>query len=156
MKRLFVVALVMLALPGLAFGQAAAQKAAPGKGQSVEQEVSALERAWIDASLKFDAAWFERHMADTLVNTDEEGVVTGKASMVADVKSHAYTYETLTYDDLKVQAYGDTAVATGISVWKGTKKGKPDSGRSQWTDTWVKRAGQWQCVASHGTMIVKK
>jgi ketosteroid isomerase-like protein len=156
MKRLSIVAILMVALPCLAFGQAAAQKAAPAKGQTAEQEVSALERAWLDASLKYDVAWFERHMADTLVNTDEEGIVTGKAAMVADVKSHASTYETLTYDDLKVRAYGDTAVATGISVWKGTKNGKPDSGRSQWTDTWIKRAGQWQCVASHGTMIVKK
>ena len=156
MKRLFVVALLMLALPCLAFGQAAAQKAAPAKGQTAEQEVSALERAWIDADLKYDTAWFERHMADTFVNTDEEGVVTGKPAVLADLKSHASTYETLTYDDLKVQAYGDTAIATGITVWKGTTKGKPVGGRSQWTDTWIKRAGQWQCVASHGTMIVKK
>lgn len=156
MKRLFVVALLMLALPCLAFGQAAAQKAAPAKDQTAEQEVSALERAWIDASLKYDAAWFERHIADTFVNTDEEGVVTGKAAMVADVKSHANKYEALTYDDLKVQAYGDTAIATGITVFKGTSKGEAVGGRSQWTDTWIKRAGQWQCAASHGTMIVKK
>ncbi len=156
MKRLCVVALLMLALPCLAFGQATAPKAAPAKGQTVEQEVSALEHAWLEAELKYDAAWFERHMADTLVNTDEEGVVTGKSAMVADVKSHASKYETLTDEDVKVQAYGDTAIATGITTWKGTTKDKPVGGRSQWTDTWIKRNGQWQCVASHGTMIVKR
>jgi ketosteroid isomerase-like protein len=55
-----------------------------------------------------------------------------------------------------VQPYGDTAIATGIVVIKGTSKGKDVSGRSQWTDTWIKRGGQWQCVASHSTRITKK
>jgi hypothetical protein len=41
-------------------------------------------------------------------------------------------------------------------VIKGRSKGKPINGRSQWTDTWINRAGQWQCVASHATTIVKK
>ena len=156
MKRLLVVVLLMLAVPCLAFGQAAAKKPATGTGQTAEQQVSALERAWLDASQKYDAAWFESHIAGTMVNTDEEGVVTGKAALVGDVKDHANKFETLTYDDLKVQPYGDTAIATGIVVIKGTSKGKDVSGRSQWTDTWIKRGGQWQCVASHSTRITKK
>lgn len=155
MKRLLVVVVLVLAVPCLAFGQAA-KKPATGSGQAAEQQVSALERAWIDASLKYDTAWFESHIADTMVNTDEEGVVTGKAELVGGVKNHANKFESLTYDDLKVQAYGDTAIATGIVVIKGTSKGKDISGRSQWTDTWIKRGGQWQCVASHSTRIVKE
>jgi ketosteroid isomerase-like protein len=156
MKRLFVVALLALVVPCLAFGQAAAQKAASAKGQTEEQQVSALERAWIDAAQKYDVAWFERNIADTFINTDEEGVVTDKPAMVADVKNHADTFESLTYDDLKVKVYGDTAIAYGTAVIKGTSKGKPVNSRSQWTDTWIKRAGKWQCVASQGTTIVKK
>ena len=155
MKRLLVIVVLALVVPCLAFGQAA-QKAAPAKSQTAEQQVSALERGWVDAAQKYDFAWFERHIADTMVNTDEEGAVTGKAALVADVKNHANKYETLSYDDLKVQAYGDTAIATGIVVIKGTFEGKAIDGRSQWTDTWIKRAGQWQCVASQGTMITKK
>lgn len=156
MTRLFAGILVMLALPCLAFGQAAAQKAAPAQVQTAAQEVSALESAWIDATLTYDAAWFERQLADTFVNTDEEGVVTGKAAMVADVKSRANVYETITYDDMKVHAYGDTAIATGIAVLEGTSKGKPIDSSSRWTNTWIKRAGQWQCVASQSTVIAKK
>jgi ketosteroid isomerase-like protein len=72
------------------------------------------------------------------------------------MKSRANVYETITYDDLRVHAYGDTAIATGIAVLKGTAKGKPVDGSVRWTDTWIKRAGQWQCVASQGTMIAKK
>ena len=156
MKRMLVVWLLALALPCLVFGQASAQKAAPSKAMSEEQEVSALERAWIDAAQKYDVAWFERNIADTFVNTDEDGVVTGKPAMVADVKNRADKFESLTYDDLKAQAYGDTAIAHGIVVIKGTSKGKPINGRSEWTDTWLKRAGRWQCVASQATTIGKK
>jgi ketosteroid isomerase-like protein len=156
MKRLLVAVLVALAVPCLAFGQAAAKKATPAKGQAAEQDVSALERAWLEAAQKFDVAWFERHLADTMVNTDEQGAVTGKAEVVADVKNHANKYDTLTYDDLKVRGYGDTAIATGIVVIKGTAKGKPIDGRSQWTDTWLRRGGQWQCVASQSTFITGK
>jgi ketosteroid isomerase-like protein len=150
MKKLLIVVILALAVPCLTFGQAAA----PAK--TAEQEVAALERAWIDANLKYDVAWFERYIADTVVLTDEEGAVTGKAAMVADTKNRVSKYDTLTYDDLKVQVYGDTAIATGITVVKGTSKGKAINARSQWTDTWIKRGGQWQCVASHGTFITKK
>ena len=116
----------------------------------------ALERAWLAAGLKDDVAWYERNLADTMVNTDEEGVVTGKAEMVSDAKNHVNKYETLSYDDLKARAYGDTVIATGIVVVKGTSKGKPVNLRSEWTDTWVKRGGQWQCVASQATKLGEK
>lgn len=60
-----------------------------------------------------------------------------------------------TYENLKVQVYGDAAVATGITVVKGgSYKGKDSSGKFPWTDTWVKRGGQWQCDASHSSKIV--
>jgi len=27
--------------------------------------------------------------------------------------------------------------------------------RVRWTDTWVQRAGQWRCVASHTSLIAQ-
>ena len=150
-SRTVVLVLAMLAIPCFTFGQAA-----PATGQTAEQEVSALERAWLDASLKYDVAWFQRHLADTIVSTNENGVVTNKAAMLADVKNHVDLISSLSYDDLKVQVYGDTAIATGIVVSKGTSKGKVVNSRLQWTDTWIKRGGQWQCVASHASAIAKK
>jgi len=134
------VVLLLLAVPCLAAAQTA------------EQEVAVLERAWIDAAVNYDVAWFERVMADTFVNTSFEGVVTGKAALVADVKNKA-SQATYSYENLKVQVYGDTAIATGITVNKGTTKGKDSTGRYAWTDTWVKRGGQWQCVASHASRV---
>ena len=49
MKRLLVVTLLALAVPGLAFGQAGPRKMTPAASKTAEQEVMALERAWLAA-----------------------------------------------------------------------------------------------------------
>jgi len=49
--------------------------------------------------------------------------------------------------------YGNAAVATGIYRESGTNKGKPYVIRSRYTDTWIRRGGVWQCVASQSTLI---
>ena len=152
MKKWSAVVLLALAVPCLAFGQATTKMKMPSS-QAAEQAVMAAERAWIDAALKYDVSWFERNLADTFVNTDEEGVVTNKASMIDDVTNRADSFEDISYLDLKVRTYGDTAVATGIVKFKGTHKGKELEGTSQFTDTWILKAGQWQCVASQATYI---
>ena len=59
-------------------------------------------------------------------------------------------------DDMKARVYGDAAVVTGRNTSKETLKGKDISGLYRWTDTWIKEAGRWQCVATHASMIVQK
>jgi ketosteroid isomerase-like protein len=155
MKKTAVAVFLVLAVSSVIFGQAKSPQASPA-GQNASQEVSALEKAWINASMKHDVAWFEKNIADSFIGTDENGVVQDKAAMIADVKNQVSKIESTFYENLKVQVYGDAAVATGISVTKGTSKGKDNSGKYPWTDTWIKKGGQWQCVASHSSKIVAK
>jgi len=158
MKRLLVVVvLFVLAVPCLAFGQATQQKAPPAKGKSVEPEVMALEREWLETLRTHDVAWFERHLASTFMQTDQDGVFLTKAAYVADIKAGVFKIETASYEDLKVQVYGDAAVVTGITAVKAIYKGKKEvSGKMRWTDTWVKLGGQWQCVAGHVSKIAEQ
>ena len=156
MKRLIVAIVLVLIVSCLSFGQAKPKQAATPVGQNAVQEVTALENAWIDAERQYDVSWFEHNLADSYHNTDENGVVSDKATTIADVKNRASKIESYSYEGFKVQAYGDTAVATGIAVFKGTYKGKDNSGKYPWTDTWVKLAGRWQCVASHNSKIVSQ
>jgi len=71
------------------------------------------------------------------------------------VKAKATKYDSVDYPDLKVTAFGDTAIATGGFKVKGTD----DAGKSfdldeRFTDTWVKMSkGEWQCVASHQSQV---
>ncbi len=91
-------------------------------------------------------------LADKYVATDEDGtVLVGKEANLADAKSTTFSSADLT--DLKVTAYGDTAIATGTFTAKGTYKGKPFNHRGRFTDTWVKLNGKWLCIASHVSLI---
>jgi len=152
MKRLIVAIVLVPTVSCLIFGQAKPQPSA----QSTVQELTALELAWAEASRQHDGTWMEKHLADTYVSTDQNGVVYDKAARIARVKNPARKVESLAFENMKVQVYGDTAIVTGLTVLKGTFEGKDNSGKFQWTDTWLKRGGQWQCVAGHSSTLVAK
>jgi len=59
-------------------------------------------------------------------------------------------------DEIKVRVYGDAAVVLGRSTEKSRYKDEGTTVQVQWTDTWVKRAGRWQCVAEHASNITQK
>ena len=92
-------------------------------------------------------------LADKFMNTGSDGKVTGKAETLATAK--ATKYDSADYDDVKVTVFGDAAIAMGGFEAKGTDaSGKPLDVHERWTDTWVKMPkGQWQCVASHQSLV---
>ena len=92
-------------------------------------------------------------LADKFVNTASDGKVTDKAKSLADAK--ATKYESVDYQNLKVTAFGDTAIATGDFIAKGADpSGKPLDVHERFTDTWAKMPnGKWQCVASHQSPV---
>lgn len=151
MKRMAFSIVLMIIASCLAFGQAK-QPAA----QNAVQEITALENAWNEAGQKHDVSWFEKYLADSYTGTDEDGKAYDKATMVANVKNKVSKIEAVSNENVKVRPYGDTAVATGIYVVKGTFKGKDNSGKYPWTDTWVKLNGRWQCVAGHNSKLPSK
>ena len=165
MRKLFiVVALVGVLVPGLALAQAAAAKpaapAAPAAqarpaAQTAEQAVTALENAWLTAFTTGDAAWYEKNLAAGIVYTTENAEVRNKAAIIGRLKTEPFK-GTATGAVEKVIVYGDTAIAIGTEIDKGTQNGKDASGSYRWTDTWVKIGGQWQCVATQSTTVPAK
>lgn len=149
MKRIaFAICLVVLV-----FGSAILALTQTG---SVEQELIALEHGWAEAGLKKDSAFFDRILADDFTSTGPEGNVITKAQYLAEMKSGDYLLDSFVQDDVKVRIYGDAAVVTGCANVKGQYKGEEASGQYQWTDTFIKRDGRWQCVATHSSMIPQK
>jgi len=114
------------------------------------------EAAVIDALHRACAA-FEKSEADpldTLLDerftlTDSRGNVTTRADALAEVKARQPRYERFRNHSMKVRLYGTTALVNGITSLKGTSGGKPFEVELQFTDTLVKRDGQWVLVASH-------
>jgi len=133
-----------------------AQNTAQTKSGSPEQELLKLENEWTAAIRSGDASFLERIYAADVVLTDQNGVVTTGAQDIASTKAGEVVYSSYVVDNMRVHVYGDAAVVIGRSTAKGKEKGKDFSRQSQWTDTWVKIAGRWQCVASHGSVIAQK
>jgi ketosteroid isomerase-like protein len=50
---------------------------------------------------------------------------------------------------MKVRLHGHAAIATGVTTVKGTAAGKPFHAELQFTDTLVRRNGEWTIAASH-------
>lgn len=76
---------------------------------------------------------------------DPKGQLYDKAKMVsetADAKKH---FASNHLDDVKIRFYGSTAIAQGSESWE---RRNGERGRFVWTDTWLRRNGQWQIVAA--------
>ena len=120
---------------------------------ATEKAVAALEQQWLQAQKASNPDLVAPLLADKIVSTSEEGKVTGKAEVLADLKSQKWA--SAEYSDVKVSVYGDTAIATGGFKGKGTDaSGKTLDENVRWTDTWVKMpSGKWQCVASQASVV---
>ena len=95
----------------------------------------------------------DQYEADDIISTDPTGRVTGKEDDKKELLSGDLKFQSLEVSDLNVRIYGNTAVATGATTVKGSYKDQDISGTYRFTDTWVKRYGKWQVVASQATKV---
>lgn len=127
--------------------------AIPVSASSVEDQLKNLEQDWAHAVIKGGADVVDRYEADDITSTDPGGRVTDKAQDKKDLASGDLKFQSVEQSDMKVQTYGNTAVVTGASTVKGSWKDQDISGTYRFTDTWVKRGGKWQAVASQYTKV---
>lgn len=148
MKRSLVWCVVAL-MSLMAAAQAADKKMSGG----TEQAVAALEQKWTELGKASNADAVAPLMADKYLNTGSDGKTIGKAETLAHTK--AAKWEVNEISDVKVTVFGNTAIATGNWKGKGTdENGKPVDTRERFTDTWMKMpGGNWQCIASHDSLI---
>jgi ketosteroid isomerase-like protein len=146
----FIVAFALLvAAPLCSFGQAAARAVEIGKA---EREVRRLERAWLDAYEQFDAKAMDAIVADDFAITFPNGGMQTKPQLIDDIrKPRAAGAPALKFhtEGVSSRAYGDTVVLRGIVVTEYRREGRAVREESRYTDTYVRRGGRWQVVASH-------
>ena len=154
MKRIPVIALLLLALPLGAFGQAKSRRTSRvnRSGQAsaaVEAEIKKAQRQWLDAYVKGDTAGLAWLTSDDFVSTGHDGKVTGKEQAMAMLEAGNLALDSIETEDFRVRLYGNTAVVTGSTAYK---KGQNVLGQVKYTQVWVRRApGYWQTVSWHGT-----
>ena len=128
-----------------------AQTTQPQTQTKAEEEVRALERQWLDAYEKHDSQAMTKIVADDFIITFPNGTMQSKPQLLqmianpnpTSAKMHFYT------EDVKSRAYGDTVILMGRVVTEYERDGKKVKEQSRYTDTYVKRNGRWQVVASH-------
>ena len=151
---LSVLLIIMAATATLAQSES---KAAPSK-LSVEGQLIELERQLSDALVKEDAAVLDRLWSNDLVFTFPNGKVSNKAQRLAGQKPAAPSSQSeseTTNDEVRVYLYGNTAVVTVLSTWKGKANNQEYRDQFQATHMWVKQKGRWQLVAAHVSPVKK-
>ncbi len=149
MKRMLTI--VVLAIAMSSFAEAQTQNRQVTQTAGVEQELLRVEREWLDAYVQRDAAALSRIVADDYMLTYDTGQTVNKTQAMADLaRPRAANFSfTFTTEDTAVRVLGETAVLTGRVIQR-TRMGERETvTRSRYTDTYVRRGGRWQVVASH-------
>ena len=116
--------------------------------QSAEQAVRAAEHDWVDAALAHDADKFASLVADEYIELVPGARTVDKATWVSHIRSGTTKYESVEIFNLVIRIYGNTAVVVGDFSQKATSDGKDRSAAGKYVNTWIRRQGRWQVVAS--------
>jgi ketosteroid isomerase-like protein len=120
-----------------------------------EQEVRKLEREWLDAYEQHDAAAMDRIVADDFKLT-QSGAVQTKADILTALKivrDSGRPEPKLSTEDVQSRVEGDTVILTGRFIQRMERTGQTRTMEARYTDTYVKRSGRWQVVASQLTRV---
>jgi len=112
---------------------------------NTEQAIMKLENDWCVALMKNDVAALNAILADDMTEVAPSGAVGTKSSILTEAKSAKVSL--CKNENMNVRVYGDAAVVRGVVAYKDSNSG----GDYEFTDTYIKRNGRWQCVANHET-----
>jgi ketosteroid isomerase-like protein len=148
MKLVTATVAAFLLMAGMAFAQQSAPAMASKAEMSmnsmnVEQHLKDMEQKWAAASMKGDGDALAPMLSDNFVNLDSDGSVHNRAESIERTKKAKWEVNEIS--ELRVNAFGDSAVVTGMWTGKGVDgMGKPIDTKERWVDTWVKKDGKWQ------------
>lgn len=131
-------------------GASPAAAATPAKKVNVEAALKDNENRWEAAIARHDSATIELMVASDFTGVSSKGKFQNRRGLLGEMKGDKDTYTSAKIEKLDVHPYGgNVAVVVGRAREKGTAKdGKAFDRTYLFTDTWMERGGQWQCVAS--------
>jgi ketosteroid isomerase-like protein len=148
-------ALCCAALLGVLVGAATASPKPPQGSASSERAVESRSRALVKAELDADVAAFRSFLSDDYVLLYVEPAVSGRKARWATrtkeewatlLSSGREKYHSVDLRHTKVYLHGDVAIFTGEYAEKGTRDGEEYTEEGLFTETWVRRQGQWIMV----------
>ena len=148
--RVFAVAIAATLLLVPAYAQQSHWSSANDK---TAKYIIEMERKWAEG-VCVDNGVVAGLLADDFQGTSTKGARFTKADELKDEKG-ARTAHDCGLDEAKVRFFGDSlAVVYGSEHAVGKDKSQPNAKVCQvWTDTWLKRDGTWQIIASHDNRV---
>jgi len=146
MLRPLILLLALLSLP--------LTQSAPKAGGD-ETKIIALENLWNQMQISHDADAMAKMLDSDFVLTDYDGTVMSKGQFLASIRDTSNQLTVEVSSDMKLHRHGDTVIVIGATREKGIDKGKPYAHQGRFTDTWIKKDGQWLCIASQLSQIGK-
>lgn len=147
MKRIVILSvLVVVGFSASASGQRRGQKSS--ENSRTEREPRERLEQWVDALKRNDVATLDQILAEDFQYIFDDGRTRSKAEELAPNRAGDIKFETISTEDVKVFGYGDTAIATGVGIFKGAFKGRPFAARERFCDIYHKRKGQWKVIVS--------
>jgi Domain of unknown function (DUF4440) len=122
-------------------------------GDPTAKYILDMERKWAE-SICADNGVVESLVAEDFQGTSTNGARYTKADELKDEKGTHIAHD-CGLDETKVRFFGDSvALVYGSEHAIGKDKSQPDTKVCQiWTDTWLKRGGKWQVVASQDNRV---
>lgn len=111
-------------------------------------------RVWAESVANGDADALAKVLADDFRGVSPAGRTYDKQSMLKDTREAPKYFVSNRLNDVVVRFFGaDFAVAQGDESWV-RRDGR--KGRFVWTDTWVRRNGEWRIVAAQDAEVFDK
>ena len=116
-----------------------------------EKQILRLEEELTQTEMRVDVDALDRIYADDIMVTAPIGICVDKPAVMTEVRQAADKAVVARYDkeDLRVRAYGDTAVSSYRMTAEATFEGVEIKRQLCITNVWMKRSEQWQIVARH-------
>jgi ketosteroid isomerase-like protein len=120
-----------------------------------EQALMDLENRISAAYRTADADFVAKALDETYTLTNSHAAVSHRADDLAEVRKRDPRYDVFDTHDMAARVYGDTGVVIGVVSLKGTSGGTAFDADMRFTDTFVRRNGEWKMVAAQVTRIEK-
>ncbi len=140
-------AISVLALTLVQPSQAAATQVA-----EVTRELTRIEQQLAETWRRGDCSAWAAALAPEWSVIHITGAVMTKAEALQICKAPTVPIDAIEVDELSVRLFGDAAVVTGRTRVV-TGGATPGQVKLRFTDVFIRRAGQWQVVASHATQL---
>jgi ketosteroid isomerase-like protein len=120
-----------------------------------ETKIIALEKAWNRAYRDRDGKALGTLLRDSIVLVNDDGRLQSKNEFLTGVSTEKPSSDQEgNPESIKVQFYGNVAIATGVFRQSGFEKGKAFVRQNRFVDTWIHNGNSWQCVAASATPIL--